>query len=700
MSVDFVATHDRTHADYQNQWDTLVPQGYRPISLSVYGDSGNPRYAAIWVRRQGPAFAGIHGATPAQFQTFFDTWAARGFSPSIVTAGGPASNPVFASIMEASSHGVSLTRHGLQSGNVGDSSTLEHWIDQARQNDWIPRWIASYGDANNRRFAVVLDPNVNQVRWDIAGWWGEDHAAYQARFDAQVLQWARPAFVTVSPDVTYLSVFREDSIGPWVARHGMTSAQYQSEFNRWVAAGLFPVYVQGGGLGAGTRFAALFAERDQPLPRQFTITGPAVAAMQPVDDVVENFMRTNGTRGTAVAVTSGGRLVYSRGYTWAEPDYAPVEPTSMFRIASCSKPITSIAIHQLLEAGQISLGDSMQAILALAPAPGSIADPRLANVTLLNLLTHTGGWDRSKVSDLPTPDAVAAAYSLGFLPVTRPEVAGYMAGQPLQFAPGAEQEYSNLGYLLLGLVVERKRGVAYVDAVTEHVFQRLGLTRPHRTLISSSAQRPGTVRHHDDFLRIAQSAANGPSPGPRSLVPIGYGGEDYGWFDSFGGWCLAAVDYAKVLAAFALGENNPLLRPATVATMWTVPAIYNTATGVELPTYTNGWDSWTEPSGIRGFQHGGAMPGVSSRILYRTDGWGFAVFCNSGKGTPDLYPPLTNLRPEDWPQGDLFPSVGIPSFKPERLRLAAVARKVITDNRPEHLIRRPVESEPKLPHRR
>ena len=166
----FVATHDQTSSDYQNQWDTLVHQGFRPICLSVYGDVSAPLYAAVWVKRPGARFAGIHGATAGQFQSFFDTWAAQGFSPSILTATGSSSNPIFACVMEESNHGVSLTRHNLRSGSVADSGTIEYWIAQARTNDWMPRWVASYGRADDRRFAIVLDPNLTHVLWSIAGW--------------------------------------------------------------------------------------------------------------------------------------------------------------------------------------------------------------------------------------------------------------------------------------------------------------------------------------------------------------------------------------------------------------------------------------------------------------------------------------------------------------------------------------------------
>jgi CubicO group peptidase (beta-lactamase class C family) len=659
MVLAFVATHDRTHADYQQQWDSLVPKGYRPISISVYGQRSNPLYAAVWVQRPGSAFAGIHGADASAFQKFFDTWAAKGYSPTILSVTGPSNNPVFASVMEQSNHGVSLTRYGLVSGSDKDSSTIEYWMLEARQKNWIPRWISIYGEPNNRRYAIVLDPNPLRSLWSVDGWWGENSTDYQNRFNAQVQQWARPAFVTVSPDVHYLSVFREDSIGDWVARHGMSSQQYQQQFNEWTAKGMFPVYVQAGGEGENARFAALFATRDTPLDRKFTMTGPAVPAMSAIDTKVKKFMQENGTRATGVAVTYKGRLVFARGYTWGEPDYPVTQPTSMFRIASCSKPITSIAIHQLIQQNQLSLNDSVQSILNLTPAPGGTMDGRFKDITVLNLLTHTSGWDRSEVSDLSNVEVVAQAHGLKSLPTSKQQLANYMAGRPLQFAPGAEQEYSNLGFLLLGLIIERKLGMSYVDAIVQRILKPLGLFRPHRAPVAQSDQKPGAVRQHEGELRIAPSAVSGNPKGNRPLVPLPYGGEDYALFDSFGGWCMAPVDYAKILAAFALGDRNPLLKKSSVDMMWTVPSLYQKATDVEMPHYTNGWDSWTEPNGVRGFQHGGGMPGVVTRILYRTDGWGFAVFCN-GAGTPDIYPELSQLSTASWPTHDLFPQFGIP----------------------------------------
>lgn len=688
----WVATHDRSHADYQNQWNTLVPQGYRPISLSVYGNPAQPLYAAVWVQRSGPAFAGIHGATAAQFQTFFDTWAAQGYSPVLLTATGPANAPVFASIMERSTTGVSLTRHLLRTGSVNDSATIDYWLREARRNNWIPRCVAPYGTAADRRFAIVLDPNPNRELWSAAGWWGESAADYQARFDAHVQQWARPALVSVGPDASFTSVFRADGIGAWVARHNMTSAGYQAEVNTWAANGYYPIHVQAGGPANATRFAALFATRDTPQSRSWTVTGTSVSAFAAVDAKVRTFMQNTGTRAVGVAITRGGRLVHARGYTWAESGYPRTEPSTTFRLASCSKPITSIAIHQLIEEGRLRLDTTMQSVLALTAAPGGTLDSRLGAVTVLHLLTHTGGWDRSEVSDLPDVAEVARAFGQANLPITKWQLARFKAGRPLQFAPGAEQEYSNLGYLLLGLIIERLRGTGYPAAVQNSVFGRLGLTRPHRSRARQSEQLAGSVRQHDtapgwDDLRLVASGVSGPASGARPLLPLAYGGEDLVLFDSFGGWSMAPADYAKVLASFALGNRNPLLSQATVNTMWTVPRLYATATDVELPNYTNGWDSWTEAGGVRGFQHGGGMPGVATQIVYRTDGWGYAVFA-SGGGVPDIYPEVAGLAPANWPTHDLFPSVGIPAFPAAApVAITAGTGSAPGDQRPERIRR-------------
>jgi hypothetical protein len=89
--------HDHTAADYQVVWNQLRPAGFRPISACIYGPRHAPLYAAVFAKRQGPNFVAIHGADAAGLQSFFNEKAALGYSPTILSATGPANDAVFLS---------------------------------------------------------------------------------------------------------------------------------------------------------------------------------------------------------------------------------------------------------------------------------------------------------------------------------------------------------------------------------------------------------------------------------------------------------------------------------------------------------------------------------------------------------------------------------------------------------------------------
>src|SRR4051794_14956642 len=98
--MSFEAYHGVTGADHQTRFNRLSQGGFRMISLSVSGEAGSPRYAAVWVQRGGPAWAAVHGVDAAGYQGFFDTWKAKGYAPVLVSATCTAQKAVFAAVME------------------------------------------------------------------------------------------------------------------------------------------------------------------------------------------------------------------------------------------------------------------------------------------------------------------------------------------------------------------------------------------------------------------------------------------------------------------------------------------------------------------------------------------------------------------------------------------------------------------------
>ena len=347
----FYAYHGVTAAQHQTNFNKWSAQGYRIISLSVYGDPGNALYAAVWVQRAGPAWVAIHGVDAAGYQSFFTKWSNEGYYPVLVSATGAISDAVFASVFEQGNPGPWFGRHSMTQADFAAANT------SALNNGQIIDSFSIYGTFSDLHYAAIWHPNSTYVKSIVNP--ADTASAYQTNFNAQTqlpgvyLNAYRPAYVALSSDATYCSVFKDDFVGPWVARHGLSGSDYQTFFNQQIAEGYYPIVVQGGGTTAAPIYAAILANQDIPDARQWTVTGAPLAALTPVDQAVQVFMQTNGVCAAQVAIAKNGVMQASRGYTWAEPDYRVTRPTDHFLLASCSKMFCEAAIQSLYNSGEL-----------------------------------------------------------------------------------------------------------------------------------------------------------------------------------------------------------------------------------------------------------------------------------------------------------------------------------------------------------
>ncbi len=470
----FEAYHGVTGAQHQTNFNKWSAQGYRMISLSVYGDPGDPLYAAVWVQRPGPAFEAIHGVDAAGYQSFFTKWSNAGYHAVLVSATGAIGDAVFAAVFEQGEPGPWFARHGLTPADFATANAT------AVNNGQILHAVSIYGASGDPRYAAIWLPNPTYVKSIVNP--ADTAAGYQVNFNAQTqlpgvyLNAWRPAYVALSGDATYCSVFKDDFVGPWVARHGLSGADYQTLFNQQVALGYYPILVQGGGSTASPIYAAVFARQDIPDARQWTATGPTLAALAPVEQAARIFMRANGVRAAQVAIAKTGVLLSSRGYSWAEPAYRVTQPTDRFLLASCSKMFLEAAIQSLYDSGKLHPGTAVYPLLGFAHP----ADPRSDTITAQQLLDHQGGYNdgtnpKYPAAPDPTYNMRAIGQALGHVVSSKRDVATYMYGQPLQFPPGTDSAYSNYGYLLLGAVVEHVTGMSYHAYLVQAVLQPAGI---------------------------------------------------------------------------------------------------------------------------------------------------------------------------------------------------------------------------------
>ena len=382
--------------------------------------------------------------------------------------------------------------------------------------------------------------------------------------------------------------------------------------------------------------------------------------------VLAEFFARHEIPGAAVAITNQGRLAYAAGFGVADPQRQErVTPTSLFRIASVSKPITAAAIIQLAERGRLSLDDRVFDRLKVEPylTDGAAFDERQRQITIRHLLQHRGGWDRDQSLD-PMFQSVRFAELLQVPPPAEPDhIIRVMLGRKLDFDPGQRYAYSNFGYCLLGRVIEAVTGISYEQYVRDQVLAPLGIRsmRVGKTRLEDRCG-PSEVQYHDP--------GQGPSVFARDLgqsVPRPYGAFYLEAMDAHGGWLASAVDLARFAAAFDDPDRCPILSRASIEQMYARPlgSPAMTATAIPEPVYYSlGWQNRVLDDGSRiNHWHNGSLPGTLAILIRRHDGRNLVALLNTrfSPRTEQLMLELDRVlhqaanKVEQWPEIDLFP---------------------------------------------
>ena len=416
-----------------------------------------------------------------------------------------------------------------------------------------------------------------------------------------------------------------------------------------------------------TAWPSATASDDKPKEGEAVVsTGRQFAELKSFDELMEGFVRDNELPGAALAVAKDGRLVYARGFGYADvEEKQPVQPESLFRIASISKPFTAVATLQLVEQGKLGLNDSVFGLLPHKPhlAEGDSIDLRLGQVTIAHLLRHQGGWDRKETID-PLFHAIEIASVLGKPPpATQDDVIRFMMGWKLDFDPGERYVYSNLGYCLLGRVIEQVTGRRYGDHMVNEFLRPLGIEsmRLGKTLLRDRADNEVKYYPKGDRLGIA---VTGDVIGAKVLWP--YGTWSIESFDSLGGWISSAPDLVRFGSAVDRYEQSGILNEKTIATMIERPAkghFGNDEKGKPDAThYGCGWSVRPVKNGKTNRWHTGGLSGTSTILVLRHDGLCWAVLFNTnltsdGKKPSSKIDPLVHKAADAvtaWPSHDLF----------------------------------------------
>lgn len=357
-----------------------------------------------------------------------------------------------------------------------------------------------------------------------------------------------------------------------------------------------------------------------------------------LDATIEAFLADEGVAGASVAVARDGRVVFVRSYGTADVTTGvPAEVDDRFRVASISKTLAAIAAVRLADRGVLALDAPVWPLLqGIVPLPADV-DPRLRTVTLRQLLGHTAGlagWPDPFFNEYSATRAVFGATG----PRSCVEAARWFVTLPLAADPGTAREYVNVGYCLVGLVLEAATGRSYDTVITDEVLRPRTVV-DMRVAATRGGHVPGDVVHA--------------TPGPTTPG----GGFFMEALGAAGNWIGTAVDLVRVLDGLdpARAGGSPLVSPGALVAM-TSRQPYDVRS---LPR-AYGLGLWLEDGGAA-WGHTGALEQARGMVLHEADGTTWAILLN-GRVTDHASKLKAVMRAAiatvpAWPSGDLSPDL-------------------------------------------
>jgi CubicO group peptidase (beta-lactamase class C family) len=317
-----------------------------------------------------------------------------------------------------------------------------------------------------------------------------------------------------------------------------------------------------------------------------------------------------------------------------------------FRIASISKLVTAVAIMKLQEDGKLSVNDKVF-------GPDGILndscychprDKRAFSISVAHLLSHEGGWSQRFGDQMFMPLVVSQQMKVS-LPVDTKTIIRFALNKRLHFTPGSGRSYSNLGYSILGLVIEKISGLPYEVYCRTQILEPLGIYDMMLAKNLQSEKAPFEVTYYEPAGWPLKPSVYGTG----EMVPVRYGGNDIETLGGAGSWLATSPDLMRLLLAVDGFNNRPdFLSQESISFMTDMNNNY-------APV---GWKS-TIINGI--WTRTGSFSGTAGMMKRQPDGISWVVLFNSSAWNgPEIHSYIDRMMTRfisdvsEWPESDLF----------------------------------------------
>ena len=332
---------------------------------------------------------------------------------------------------------------------------------------------------------------------------------------------------------------------------------------------------------------------------------------------VKTFMQRWQIRGMELCVMRGDSLLYAKGFGWADKqEGVPMRPGTIMRVASVSKLITAAGIMKLVEEGKLRLSDKVfgpEGILNDTLYTNHISDKAYFDITVEQLLRHESGLTIRRGDPMFRSRDLMTIYHLKKAP-DQETLTSIAVRKRLGYTPGKSHEYSNFGYLLLSMIIERKTGMDYEEWMLKNVLEPAGCEDFHLAFNTYEQRHPGESRYH---MQDNDPPVPKYDNSPDSVVRC-YGGNDIRLLKGAGAWVCSAPELARFIASI---DGRP-----GVKDILSIKSVRAMTAYSEDHKYGLGWNS-VHP--VKGWVRTGSLSGTSAYIGYFPDGECWILLSNT-----------------------------------------------------------------------
>ncbi|MBQ9194003.1 MAG: beta-lactamase family protein [Bacteroidales bacterium] len=364
-----------------------------------------------------------------------------------------------------------------------------------------------------------------------------------------------------------------------------------------------------------------------------------------MDAAVDSFRTAWSLRGISLSVMRNDSLLYARGYGQADGG-RPMVPGTLLRMASVSKLITAVGIMKLQERGKLVLDSPVFGPFGILDGYDKyISDDNYYLITVEHLLRHQAGFTQKGGDPMFSTASVMREMHITKAP-TQEQLTRHLLARPLAYLPGTSQEYSNFGYLLLSMIIEKLTGEPYETWIRREVLEPAGCYDFHIAGNFYNERYPGETRYHMHKEAKPTNAFDG-----RGQVERCYGANDIHGLSGAGAWIGSTPELARLVASIDGLDGIPdQISPFSV---------YQMTQRLSDEIYSLGWVDCTNDGE---WTRTGSFSGTSALVKVFPDGecWILITNTSTWKGSRfsrDTGALVKNLRSRFdglLPQRDLF----------------------------------------------